>query len=1305
MGLQPDELHLIDAELWARTRSGARAGRGFRYQDAVSAWLAAAAWSGDAAWVTVVPEGVDDVTLHGEDLETRVQIKSRHDPRGLFSTAEIAGYVAKAALDLPDGWSDDPRCRIAVVLERPPADLVETGFHQSLASSGQALDAFTQALRVQLPDGFDLDALRGRISVVVEPEPLTRCADALAPSGLDPAARTLVAQMLRDIAGERADRNYRAAPPAIFSLGRTDVQERLDHAAGLIDPAGYLDLTAGLADVADFTAAMPAEGFYSGVNTAPGHVGAGLVFDRPEAVAEVLEALESRRAALVVGPSGAGKSALAWLAAYHSRHTVRWYRLRGLREGDVGRIATLAKRLEATTARPVGFVLDDAGRDATDGWDGLVKEVEQTPGLLALATVREEDLFLLATATRTRAIRPTLNEDLAARLWAALHAQGSVEFAHWREPFEKSEGLLLEYVHLLTAGRRLAETIQEQVRRRLAEGRGAELRVLRAVACASAHGGAVDPIRLRDRENLDEIAFAQAMQRLVDEHAVRVRPDGSIAGLHEIRSQHLDEAVRSLLGDTPEVAIAAALATLTAASLAAFIAGVLRRWPEAEAVVMDGLVERLGDADAATWIGAFHGLGLATADDVAARWLEISREAELNDRSTDTLFTLASMNSEFGDDPIFANFNRARAAFATLTVPDRRRALLDRIGDGVSPPELNWAEANALAAALLPLHGAPEPPTMTLVPPELGDPDLDSLIPLLETAWMRGVEPAQTLVDAAGGTEHLLDRLYVETAWATPPTLGEFEGQAAVFSNLKFVHPEVQPDIHAAAVAYCRKLAAVAPAAERIVCDAVWADGQPAGMGDHTMATLRLVRRAVTPDATVAWNRAQSRAISRLVATGTATGRVTFLASAIREVAGWVEQAGDFYCRQTRPDARWLALLQVRKLLTTFVSPPSVENVQGGPLAAGAMAGRDYLHGFVTGLERLMTELTDGISDKPSLIAARTVDLAREALKLQDPAVWRNTAEPPIEPLKALEATLWNIRAVLGDAVNDPSSRQTAALQFGTVSRRHSVLQRAADRARTRAEARIEQTRETIRAALEARGVTATVISRPAEKARGWQWPEVEYAALVPMETVIDVFPLEPVLAECGLALDLDGSLSLAPVVQGHVAPMGFVYIRSVLPLTTFLQDWKDHLPFPPLPESEARQRFERGIDAAFALSFMSRQRDGELNEEEEAFFSVMAERLAADLNTLVPFLGDNPHPMVGDAALFLCEAAQRVATEASDQTISPTLAEDYIGVVRGVITPFAEGLILARLGLIDHEATEAAAERPDDSDLPAGSD
>jgi hypothetical protein len=39
----------------------------------------------------------------------------------------------------------------------------------------------------------------------------------------------------------------------------------------------------------------------------------------------------------------------------------------------------------------------------------------------------------------------------------------------------------LEYAHLLTAGRRLEETLTEQVARRLAEGRDDELIALRAL--------------------------------------------------------------------------------------------------------------------------------------------------------------------------------------------------------------------------------------------------------------------------------------------------------------------------------------------------------------------------------------------------------------------------------------------------------------------------------------------------------------------------------------------------------------------------------------------------------------------------------------------------------------------------------------------------------------------------------------------------------------------------------------------------------------------------------------------------------
>lgn len=51
----------------AASRSGSNAGRGFRYQDAVSAWLAVEIWAGRRAPATLIPEGGDDVELRGEE--------------------------------------------------------------------------------------------------------------------------------------------------------------------------------------------------------------------------------------------------------------------------------------------------------------------------------------------------------------------------------------------------------------------------------------------------------------------------------------------------------------------------------------------------------------------------------------------------------------------------------------------------------------------------------------------------------------------------------------------------------------------------------------------------------------------------------------------------------------------------------------------------------------------------------------------------------------------------------------------------------------------------------------------------------------------------------------------------------------------------------------------------------------------------------------------------------------------------------------------------------------------------------------
>ena len=48
--------------------------------------------------------------------------------------------------------------------------------------------------------------------------------------------------------------------------------------------------------------------------------------------------------------------------------------------------------------------------------------------------------------------------------------------AHWQEAFQRSDGLTLEFTHLLTRGRRLRDVIEDQVRQRVNQERHGELR-------------------------------------------------------------------------------------------------------------------------------------------------------------------------------------------------------------------------------------------------------------------------------------------------------------------------------------------------------------------------------------------------------------------------------------------------------------------------------------------------------------------------------------------------------------------------------------------------------------------------------------------------------------------------------------------------------------------------------------------------------------------------------------------------------------------------------------------------------------
>src|SRR3546814_2847815 len=86
-----------------------------------------------------------------------------------------------------------------------------------------------------------------------------------------------------------------------------------------------------------------------------------------------------------------------------------------------------------------------------------------------LGSVREEDVTLIAERARAAEIRADPDDELAERLWRELREAEKTNWAGWREPWKMSDGLLLEYVHILTRGRRMHELLADQVAARISD--------------------------------------------------------------------------------------------------------------------------------------------------------------------------------------------------------------------------------------------------------------------------------------------------------------------------------------------------------------------------------------------------------------------------------------------------------------------------------------------------------------------------------------------------------------------------------------------------------------------------------------------------------------------------------------------------------------------------------------------------------------------------------------------------------------------------------------------------------------------
>lgn len=1284
---------LVDPDLWAKTRAGARAGRGFRYQDAVCAALAVDSWAGNSTWTAVVPEGLDDVTLHGSAAEIRAQIKSRHDPRGEFTLKEVAGYLANMSLPLEGGHPGE--LKFALVLERPVKGLEPTGWGATLAQTGQELSTLENALSTACaPRRVDMPAIFDRLYVVVAPDPLGTAPSILAyKSGLESAACRLVAQMLREAAGRAADDNYAQRPEHPASLGATAVQASIDAMHRVVNPLGRLELADELCDVANFHEPLTPADFYSGVNVMPGHVGAGLVFERPTETTDILQALETFRTALVAGPSGAGKSALAWLAAYHSRHAVRWYRVRRLAETDVPRLVQFARLLDAGPTRPVGFVVDDVGTAGAAGWDRLTTEVQAIAGLLILGSVREEDVFLLDSAKTTPLIRPILDASLAERLWSALSSEREVVFSHWVEPFEQSRGLLLEYTHLLTEGRRLEQTIAEQVRRRLAEDRFDELQLLGRIVFPARHGATVEGRVLRDRLGWNGPRMSKALARLVEEHVVREGAGGVLGGMHEIRSAYLDDAMRDCLDESTSELIAESAWIVTVQALPVFIARVLRTHPDQRSALVDTLAKRVMGGEMLAFAPVLHGLGLATADIVAARWLEISRGSRIDDRFSSSLFVFSANRTMEGDHPLFVKLREAASAFAEVKVQDLRAAFLDRLDDAsnLNSQEVDLETYHHLQAALIPLRGCEAPPQLNLsVDQDLSSVPLITLLELVRTTAETKPDEATRLVDLAGGPQALLKRLPDELAWITSPQLLEVEGEdgtssMAVQAHVRVISEKVQTDLHGDVVRLCELMLAAAPQAKLAVSDTVLPDGTSLMVGGYSINSKRIPRGNLPGPALIAWNRAQARAIDRLVGGSQETGRTASLANLIRELNQRLDEAANLYLRMEPPKKHWRLLVNIGAMLRDFVPPPRVDEAMSNPLDAGSYAPSDRMQAFATDLQRLVTELADDEGDNMKVRAMRVVDLTAKARRLADPDIWRMISSPPTQAMADLAERLQDVRAVYGHVANDPAQRLRWATHFSTTSRRHSALPKAANQARIHAEHVLTMQRKAYEAAFAEAGLAVHVYARSPAEDQGYDWPYVYFVGLLETSSIHEwMLDVERFFNVCKAFEDIP-RMSCAPLIRSQIPPVAMVRIgETVFPDLDFAKDWGAQLPWP-IVEPQLLRRVTEAVGDLTAMSAMLQDKGTDLNPLENVQFESHVRRVTDACEWFGEAFTRAPSVANIMAGQMVLTCLDKLRSEFDKSSTEEPLAVEFGRIQNSDFTELTTQFVDLRIALMEH--------------------
>lgn len=1247
----------------AASRAGSNAGRGFRYQDAVSAWLAIEIWAGQRPPAIVIPEGGDDIELRGE-ATSFVQVKSRREHLGVHTEGETFGHIK-------DLWSrslgSEPRpFQMELVLEREVAGLNPLDEHPAVRS----IEGSISTRLSQLNGASDL-LPRTSITIATSPQEwaISLIVDRLNCAPI--AAQICFAELLVSV-GSLADANGRLASEHYRGVSISDTETAIRDVLAAIDiDAIERALREGVCEPVDFLTPLNDPNFYLGVDVEPGHIVAGLVAERPGSRSSLVEGIEQRRAALIVGPSGAGKSALMWETANSLRHTVRWFRIRRLKAADIPSLRQLVRTFRASEDSPLGFVMDDVGRNGPESWGALLKEAMSVPGVVLLGSVREEDVTLIAERARAAEIRADPDDELAERLWRELRETEKTNWAGWREPWKMSDGLLLEYVHILTRGQRMHELLADQVAARVSDPqRFIELDILRSGAWAGTANAEVDASRLARALSVSEADLSRALQRLIQEHLVRSPTPGALTGLHQLRSEELLQLTHQTTLPTLETSFERTIASVRDTDLEPLVAHTLsaRRLPVP--ALLNGLIARLeGEQDARALASALRGLGSGRVSSGVDEWLETpeARALPRTQVGSAALFGIASI-----DLSSLSIMPEVRAAADRLSQikgspeDDPRRLLMERMSPSVLSAMIETAELTSLDEILAALVGMPLPTTvrtsLVLAPDGLLSSDLKLVASVMGSISALDREIASHWV-AEVGQEALFARVQAETAWAGPVTIEDADDGVIVCCNLWYVAGSVLKNPHDAVVRLCELILALCPSANIAVSNAITASGELAGLAQLPLGTKRIPRENLPPPSVPQWNRRWGDLISRRVAAPSYSDYLARGAVILEDLVPTLEKIFDAHFRgKNAPNGLFETLNSVNSE-TEALTPPAISSLEASGTGsnetnAAITKFQNLLHSASVNLVKRFAILPDQagayIAWLSDLIADVDIAIAEEP--------WQLITDDPTPMLIRLKTLLEALRLLAGEAHERNQAPAVTWAARGKGARLGNSVRLVSLSAKAAGETRLAQRKAEIECLTEEAGVVAQFHLRI--NAKGiLPWPPADVLALLPAPNIADAVVTLAEQAELVRSLvDSSIHLTIMPSIENVAFPaLAKSGYQALLPDVEGAAIWAEQLGLPQAPYAIASM-FGEVLSLANELGAMDQKRLGiETRPEEEiathrsleAAFAQKYEELTQQLNACDPTLQSDVFELIenlrtGDVD-FAAEAQAAIGGASSD--------------------------------------------------------